>query len=458
MANVYSPFIFHSSSTNSNKFACGTTARAIVQGNLFGQSRYQKIDSVKKLFRSLKDAEEGTFFLNIYGSEFVNEENKTAVFQGHAFTVLKAIEDGKTGYLLAQSYVEEYSLKDFLLNADRYYFDFSSLKEKVLRPFFSILNKRGPWTKKECRDFSSITSIYSERLIGFGPDSKVCPSGRLLEMANFGRTTDRAPGFEMRINYLSFLIIQTVRANNSNWKFDKIASIQSPISQALYHRYEAIDKKLKRLIFTDGMMVNLAKTYYKTVFNIDVEVIENDSKCQDVACAIVQANLFNHSYCQQLTFHELKSALRDSEEGTFMVQIYSDRFIDADNETKLFPGHSFVVIKVVEGQEIGYRFVHSFVGRLKLIDFLESKSHRYDDYGTLQEHILKPVHSLLKHKGPWGPKESQNFFLITSVYSESLEGYFPPSGGLAFDILRTTNRFKKKSRSLKEVTSRKSNH
>lgn len=443
MANVYSTFLFHYDNTNLNQFACKTTARAIVQENLFNQSRYQKIDTIKKLFRALKDNEEGTFILNIFGSEFINQDNKTAVFQGHSFTLLKVIEEGQTGYLLAQSYVEKYSLKEFISNADRYFFDFSTLKEKILRPYLSILYKKGSWTKRECQAFSAITSIYSEKLIGFYPDSEVSPSGRLLEMASFGRTTDKAPGYEMRVDYLSFLIVQMVRnANDSNWEFDKVATIQPPVSQVLYQRFEAIDNELTKLMSIDGMMGQLAKTYYKIVYNKDVEIINEDPKGQDIACAIVQANLFHHSHNQVLTLQELETALTDSEEGTFMINIYSDNFINSKNQTKLFPGHTFILIKVIEGPEVGYRFVHSFVGRLSLVDFLESKRNRYDDYDTLQKHILEPVYSLLERKGPWRVEETQNFFLITSIYSKSLEGYFPPSGSLAFDIIRTTNKLK----------------
>lgn len=441
LLSLYSPFIFQTSNAPFKKFACKPTATVLVLENIFGQSRYQKIDTVKKLLRALKDNEEGTFFLNIHGSNFINQKNEESVFEGHAFTLSKVIEKGQIGYLLAQSYVEKYSLKNFLSNTEnRYFFDFFKLKEKILRPYLSILFKKGPWTKKECQAFSAITTIYSERLIGFYPNNKICPSGRLLETADFGRTTNKESGYEMRIDYLSFLVVQRNRnSGNPDWKFDNVFSIQPPISQVLYQRFEAVDNEIKKLFSIDGMMAHLAKTYYKTVYNKNIEIVEKDPTCQDIACAIFQANLFNHSSRQQLTLRELKIALADFEEGTFMINIYADNFINSDNQAKLFPGHSFIIIKVIEDQEIGYRFVHTFVGQLNLIDFLESKRNRYDDFGSLEKYILDPTCSLLEKKGPWSDEESQNFFLISSFYSSNLEGYSPPSGKLAYNIIRTTN-------------------
>ena len=179
---------------NSIHLTCQTVGYAIVNANILRQTRYKHISSFEELENELTDAEEGTFLLEVAGTEFINNQGTSQRFQGHAFTIIKVIEGQETGYRVAQSYVDEYSLYDFLQRDEKHYFNFATLKKEILQPLYSILQKEGPWTKQECEDYYSITSIYPEELIGFFPDAQEVPSMKLLTEASFGRTTNKTEG------------------------------------------------------------------------------------------------------------------------------------------------------------------------------------------------------------------------------------------------------------------------
>ncbi len=176
---------------------CKNTAHAVTQYNLFKHSHYKNIEDIQKLEEELQDNEEGTFLLHVLASDFVNKQGWKVPFQGHAFTVIKVIEDGKIGYRLAQSYVDRYSLKNFLEKNDTYYDSFVTLKNEVLEPFYRVLKFKGPWTMETCEDYKCLTGVSPVYLIGHHPDRAVIPSGQLLECAGFGRTTNKEEGFLM---------------------------------------------------------------------------------------------------------------------------------------------------------------------------------------------------------------------------------------------------------------------
>lgn len=169
---------------------CQKTAYAITQYNLFTQSYFKEIAAIKELEKELQDNEEGTFLLGVYGSELIDYQQNESRFQGHCFTIIKIKEGNETAFRLAQSYIERYSLDEYVEANPGYYANFHILKKEILNPFYGLLHKKGAWTKKECGQYLAITQVSSEHLIGFFPNKELIPTGKLLERAFFGRTTN----------------------------------------------------------------------------------------------------------------------------------------------------------------------------------------------------------------------------------------------------------------------------
>lgn len=166
---------------------CQETAYAIIQRNLFDHKLFRELDSLEKCELELKDEEEGTFLVRMSQRFFVDGSGEERQFQGHTFIIVKMIEGDNTSYLIAQSFVERYSLKSFILENRMIYDSYDELKEKVLTPLKSILEKSGNWTDKECRAHYQMTDVFPGWLIGFSP-----PKHNLLEAARFGRSSNIA--------------------------------------------------------------------------------------------------------------------------------------------------------------------------------------------------------------------------------------------------------------------------
>lgn len=185
---------------NPKRITCKNTADAITQINLFKHSRFKFIETIEKLEMELQDNEEGTFLLNVYGCDLINNQGWKAPFQGHAFTVIKIIEKGRPSYKFVQSYVDKYNLKDFLEKTNGiYYKNFKALKAQVLKPYYAVLNHEGSWTMKTCNSYKHLTGVRPVYLIGHQPNLNEVTSGKLLERATFGRTTNKEEGFLMGI-------------------------------------------------------------------------------------------------------------------------------------------------------------------------------------------------------------------------------------------------------------------
>lgn len=397
---------------------CQNVSDAIIQANFFNQSYFKEI-KLEELEEELQDSEKGIFLINVTGSEFVNEDNQKKVFQGHSFTIIKVVEGQRMGYRLAQSYVKRYDLADFLARKEKYFYDFASLEKEILDPLQSLLHKKGPWTDKECQNYYALTSVDPE-LTGFFPDIKKSYAGSLLSNAAFGRTTDRK----------ALSDFQGASAQDSSIEpivVDQEAKAGPQVTEILLtKRFDFIDRGLKFLASHPAYMARLAEVHRGFVLhsNSIVELHETATS-RNVSYAVTQANFFNHSYFKKIRPEELNDELQDGEEGTFLLELYESQLINEDNQKKIFPGHNFVIIKVIEGQKMGYRLVQSYVRKYDLADFLARKEIRFYDFASLEKEILGPLYALLHKKGPWTDKECQNYYSIASVYPHELIGFFP---------------------------------
>lgn len=159
---------------------CRDTANAIIQRNLFGQKLFREIKNLEKFELELQDSEEGAFLVRMPQLYFVNS-NEVTTFQGHTFVILKTNEGA---YMVAQSFVEKYSLKSFILNNKMIYESFDQLNENILKPLKMILNS-GKWTEVECQVHYDLTGVYPDWLIGFSPLDY-----SIQEVVSFGRSSN----------------------------------------------------------------------------------------------------------------------------------------------------------------------------------------------------------------------------------------------------------------------------
>lgn len=164
---------------------CKDAVSAIIQRNLFDHKLFREIDSLERCALELQDGEEGTFLVRISQRFSVDETGMIQQFQGHSFIIIKMIEGDSASYLIAQSFVERYSLKSFILENKMIYDSYEQLNEAVLDPLRLIINKSGKWTDKECQAHFKLTGIFPGWLIGFSP-----PNHNLIEASRFGRSSN----------------------------------------------------------------------------------------------------------------------------------------------------------------------------------------------------------------------------------------------------------------------------
>lgn len=153
-------------------FTCQDSASAVVQRNLFNHKVFRDIGSLEEFQSELQDEEEGVFQVGIHGRHFVNHSGEKRVFQGHDFIIVKIIEKNNTAYLIAQSFVKQYSLKSFISKNKMIYCSYDQLNENVLTPLKSILEKKGKWSYEECHKHYRLTGVYPRHLMGFSPPSQ----------------------------------------------------------------------------------------------------------------------------------------------------------------------------------------------------------------------------------------------------------------------------------------------
>lgn len=116
-------------------FRCSDSAFAIIQRNLFNHELFREINSLENFHLELKDNEEGAFLVNMIGEKFIDDSSgKKAIFQGHCFIINKIVVENLTSYIVAQSFVEKYSLKSFILKNEMIYDGYEQLYEKLLNP------------------------------------------------------------------------------------------------------------------------------------------------------------------------------------------------------------------------------------------------------------------------------------------------------------------------------------
>lgn len=167
---------------------CGLTVAAILALNPFNQPKLKPYlkdgDSAKgsldELIKDLKDKEDRLFvfgatscvFTRVLGGAYPPE---TRWFTGHGFVIQKVVTNHSPSYQLFQSYIDKYTLANFL-SRDRseYTFEnFKSLYLKLITPLYSFPhNKEVPWTRKDCLNLEKITKVKMD-LEGFTPEKAI---------------------------------------------------------------------------------------------------------------------------------------------------------------------------------------------------------------------------------------------------------------------------------------------
>lgn len=166
-------------------FSCAESSFAMIHLNIFKQKLFRLIHNFEVFKQELQDGEEGAFLVDMPGTEYSSDSGEQQIFQGHAFIIFKMIEGDKASYLVAQSFVERYSLKSFISKNEMIYGSYAQLNEKVLKPLNHLLEKNGKWTDRECQAHLDLTSIYPSRLIGYSH-----PKLSLLKSSGFARTSN----------------------------------------------------------------------------------------------------------------------------------------------------------------------------------------------------------------------------------------------------------------------------
>jgi hypothetical protein len=190
-----------------NSQACGCVALAIMGLNFFDQIYIKNIHSFDILRKKLKNNKESTFLIGVGDQFFKIKTNNKAIqyFPGHSFVIIKFRENKNTKYILFQSYINHYSLSDFI---DRYkygiiYNSFEELDVNIIKPFqYIIVNKI--WNIKNAKRFYNITGIETPELLNYSP---IIPLSISIK-----KTTKKRPKFSLdnNIEYLIRSIIYTM--------------------------------------------------------------------------------------------------------------------------------------------------------------------------------------------------------------------------------------------------------
>jgi hypothetical protein len=172
-----------------NPKACGCTANAIMALNLFNHKYTHELASFEQLEEALQNEEPGTFEISMNAIKFMKPSGHKTAYMGHAFNIIKVVYEDKIGYRLVQSYVDKYTLKNFLSRDKEVIVGFEDLKKRLLIPLRSVLYTQGPWQMLQCVDYQKITSV-AVPYQGWTP----CTSTRSFKgKSTFKRTSNRKP-------------------------------------------------------------------------------------------------------------------------------------------------------------------------------------------------------------------------------------------------------------------------
>lgn len=155
---------------------CGMTAAAIIALNPFHQphlkSYFDEDDFLRNLITDLQNTEERLFYFETEECFFTRNQTKRW-FPGHSFVIQKIVTDRSPSFQLFQSYVNEYTLFDFLSKdrSEYTYENFDSLYQKVIKPLYSLPFEKFPWDQQDCLTLGKITKVRMTHLAGFTPES-----------------------------------------------------------------------------------------------------------------------------------------------------------------------------------------------------------------------------------------------------------------------------------------------
>ncbi len=178
---------------------CGKVADALLEQNIFQQNYLNHIGSFDELKEKLRVPDEcGLFMVGIDEFVFTLEEgderedapfifdqaDMTKYFPGHAFSIIKIIEENKPVYRIAQSYVDKYGLDKYVKDFPNYYTSFEELEENILQPLSLILSHHGIWEKRQAEAYKKITGISGRKWIGYSNKNAANPNFEIKYTSN----------------------------------------------------------------------------------------------------------------------------------------------------------------------------------------------------------------------------------------------------------------------------------
>jgi hypothetical protein len=182
--------------------ACGCVALAIMGLNIFNQRYTKRVSSIDNLQKKLKKQKENIFYIGVGDEFFKNESNVCKYFPGHAFVIIKYIENKSIKYALFQSYINHYTLSDFIGKHKNgiIFNDFEELNNNVIKPFQSIVVNR-VWNTDNQINYYNITGISTFDILNFSP---IRPLSTVIKQTTNKKTT--FPFIYIIENYIQSII------------------------------------------------------------------------------------------------------------------------------------------------------------------------------------------------------------------------------------------------------------
>lgn len=211
------------------------------------------------------------------------------------------------------------------------------------------------------------------------------------------------------------------------------------LEEILKNEESFVDFKVSLFAFDDKEILKLAKPIYK-IFNL-VERIKDfeiyPDRCFTTASAILNSNIFNHSHFKYSpSLENLETILTNSTSTVISLGVSDADFENIDKKSKFFPGHNFVIVKLVVKGIIKYKIFQSFVLKYSLKEDIQNHKNQWMDYENLKRSILDPFLCFCTKRGFFNFNDCANFKSVVHVDLD-LNGYCPKTTSLSLKELVT---------------------
>ncbi len=184
-----------------NPQACGATANAIMEQNIFRNKYISYFDTYQAFIKHIKNREfkQCIYDLSFNSCIFVNNDiNAKTFFCGHAMILIKFEEHNIIKYMPVQSFIDYYDLNDYLtkVRPNCVFEHYDDLYHNFLIHLERIINL-DIWSYAVNNAFMAITHVDSSHLLNHSPDN---PQHRLKFIVEY--TSDTYPLSTM--SYINF--------------------------------------------------------------------------------------------------------------------------------------------------------------------------------------------------------------------------------------------------------------